>query len=198
VADSPFGRPTPPPRSVSASVPARATTAVARSRARPRRRWLPILLVALGLFWALVGAWVYAFKLTTVVAEKALIVALFSRVPPVQRVAIQQLRGYPTRHAAIALVAFINLKNLQEMPDPKKPDTPEDKARRRAQRVRDLALAERATETLCLLSGQSFGTYFKRERYGHSWGSLSEEKWPTVLGSVDRWALETFGPGAGS
>ncbi len=151
-----------------------------------------VLLLALG------GAWAHAFRLTTVVAEKALIVALFSRVPPVQRVAIRALRGYPTKHVAIALVAFINLKNLQEMPDPKKPDTPEDQARRRAQRVRDLELAERATETLCLLSGQSFGTYFKRERYGHSWGRLSEDKWPTVLGSVDRWALETFGPGSRS
>jgi hypothetical protein len=116
----------------------------------------------------------------------------------VQEVAIRQLRGYPTRHAALALVTFINLKNLQEAPDPRKPDTPEDRARRREQRARDLALAERATETLCLLSGQDFGTHFKRERHGHSWGSIREDRWPTVLRNVDRWALETFGPGARS
>src|SRR3990170_2729438 len=131
---------------------------------------------------------------TPVVTEKLLIVALYSRVPPVQRVAIKALRDYPTKHAAIALVAFINLKNLQEVPDPKKPETPDDKARRLEQRKRDLALAERATLTLCLLTGQSFGTYFKLERYGYSWGSLSEDKWPTVLWQIDTWAMRTFGP----
>jgi hypothetical protein len=115
----------------------------------------------------------------------------------VQRAAIRALRAHPTKHAALALVAFINLKNLQQVPDPKKPESPEDRAARKERRLRDLELAERATETLCLLSGQSFGTYFKVERYGHSWGSLSEAKWPEVLLSVDRWALETFVLGAG-
>jgi hypothetical protein len=138
------------------------------------------------------GAWMYVFKLTPIVAEKLLIAALYSRVPPVQQVAIKALRAYPTKHAAIALVAFINLKNLQEMEDPKTPWTPEQKARRRQQRIRDLKLAERATETLCLLTGQSFGTYFKLENYGHSWGSLSEDKWPTVLWQIDAWAVQTF------
>lgn len=139
-------------------------------------------------------AWMYAFRVPSIAAEKLLIVALFSRVPLVQRVAIRALRYYPTKHAAIALVAFINFKNLQEVPDPKKPDTPEDKARRREQRMRDLWLAERAAETLCLLSGQSFGTYFKLEPYGHSWGSLSQQKWPSVLFQIDAWAVQTFGP----
>lgn len=143
------------------------------------------------------GAYVHAFRLAPVVVEKVLIVALFSRVPPVQRAAIRALRSHPTKHAALALVAFINLKNLQQVPDPKKPESTEDRAARKERRLRDLALAERATETLCLLSGQSFGTYFKVERYGHSWGSLSEDKWPGVLLSVDRWALETFVVGAG-
>ncbi len=143
----------------------------------------------------LVASSISVFKLAPIAAEKLLIAALFSKVPPVQRVAIRALRDHPTKHAAIALVAFINLKNLQEMPDPKKPDTPEDQARRRERRVRDLALAERATETLCLLTGQSLGTYFKREASGYSWGSLSEDKWPTVLRQVDAWALQTFGTG---
>jgi len=141
------------------------------------------------------GAWMYVFKLTPIVTEKLLIVALFSRVPPVQRVAIKTLQGYPTKHAAIALVAFINLKNLQEVEDPKKPWTPEEKERRRQQRIRDLELAERATLTLCLLTGQSFGTYFKREPSGYSWGSLSEDKWPTVLWQIDGWAVQIFASG---
>ena len=141
------------------------------------------------------GAWMYVFKLTPIVTEKLLIVALFSRVPPVQRVAIKTLQGYPTKHAAIALVAFINLKNLQEVEDPKKPWTPEEKAQKRQERLRDLKLAERATETLCLLTGQSFGTYFTLEKYGHSWGSLSEDKWPTVLWQIDGWAVQIFASG---
>jgi hypothetical protein len=141
------------------------------------------------------GAWMYVFKLTPIVTEKLLIAALFSKVPPVQRMAIKTLRGYPTKHAAIALVVFINVKNLQEMEDPKKPWTPEEKAERREQRIRDLKLAERATETLCLLTGQNFGTYFTLEKYGHSWGSLSEDKWPTVLWQIDTWAVQTFAPG---
>jgi len=141
------------------------------------------------------GAWMTVFKLTPIVTEKLLIVALFSKVPPVQRVAIKVLQDYPTKHVAIALVAFINLKNLQEVEDPKKPWTPEEKAQKRQQRLRDLKLAERATESLCLLTGQSFGTYFTLEKYGYSWGSLSEDKWPTVLWQVDTWALQAFATG---
>lgn len=140
----------------------------------------------------LAGVWIYASRLPTIVAEKALIVALFSKVPPVQVAAIHLLRDYPTRHAATALVVFINLKNLQELPDPKK-ETPADRAKRREQRRRDLKLAERATQTLCLLTGQSFGTYFKLEPYGHSWAGLSEEQWPAVLGHVNTWAAESLG-----
>jgi hypothetical protein len=94
---------------------------------------------------------------------------------------------------AVSLVLFINLKNLHEVPDPKKPETPEERVRRRETRLRDLALAEWATETLCLLTGQSFGTYFELEKYGYSWGSLSEDKWPTVLRQIDAWALQTLG-----
>jgi hypothetical protein len=139
------------------------------------------------------AAWMSVFKLTPIVKEKLLIAALFSRVPPVQRVAIRALRDYPTKHTAVALVLFINLKNLQVVPDPRHPETPEQKARRLAARARDLKLAERATETLCLLTGQSFGTYFQLERYGHSWGSLSEERWPRVLRQIDGWAVQTLG-----
>ena len=169
--------------------PASASTPTAR---RNRRR--KVVAAAFGVV-ALGAAWMYVFKITPIVVEKLLIVALFSRVPPVQRVAIRALRDYPTRHAAISLVAFINLKNLQEVPDRKKPESPEDKKRRQEARVRDLELAERAALTLCLLTGQSFGTYFKLEPHGYSWGSLSEDRWPTVLLQIDTWALRTLGPG---
>jgi hypothetical protein len=162
--------------------------------ARRRRAWLIVAAVVCGLM-VLGGVWMSVFKLMPIVAEKVLIVGLFSRVPLVQQMAIKGLREYPTKHAAIALVAFINLKNLQEVEDPKKPRTPKETERRQQQRLRDLELAERATETLCLLTGQSFGTYFKPGNYGHSWGSLSEDEWPTVLWQIDTWAVATFGPG---
>ena len=172
-----------PPRTMTAPRPGRG------------RRVLVVVGAAVCGVMVLGGAWMYAFKLTPIVADKLLIAAVFSKVPPVQRAAIQALRDYPTRHAAIALVLFINLKNLQEVEDPRKPWTPEEKAQKRQERLRDLKLAERATETLCLLTGQSFGTYFKLEKYGHSWGSLGEDKWPTVLWNVDTWAVQAFGPG---
>lgn len=161
---------------------------------RRRRAWPIVAGVVCGLM-VLGGVWMYVFQLTPIVAEKVLIAGLFSRVPLVQQMAIKGLQEYPTKHAAIALVGFINLKNLQEVEDPKKPWTPEEKEQRRQHRLRDLKLAERATETLCLLTGQSFGTYFKLEKYGHSWGSLSEDKWPTVLWQIDAWAVQAFGPG---
>ena len=164
---------------------------------RPRRlrsAWAIVAAVLSGLM-LLVGAWMYVFKITPILTEKVLIAALFSRVPLVQQMAIKALQDYPTKHVAIALVAFINLKNMQEVEDPKRPWAPEERDRRRLHRLRDLRLAERATETLCLLTGQSFGTYFKLEQYGHSWGSLSEDKWPTVLWEIDTWALRAFGPG---
>lgn len=201
VPPSAFARPAMPPQRAKSSPPppgagrrASAPVATARPRTRTRRKVLAAVgAAALGVM-VLGATWMYVLKLTPVVTEKLLIVALYSRVPPVQRVAIKALRDYPTKHAAIALVAFINLKNLQEVPDPKKSETPDDKARRLEQRKRDLELAERATLTLCLLTGQSFGTYFKLERSGYSWGSLSEDKWPTVLWQIDTWALRIFGP----
>src|SRR3989304_317313 len=187
-------RPAPPPPPPGAGRRASAPVATARPRTRNRRKVLAAVgAAALGVM-VLGATWMYVFKLTPVVTEKLLIVALYSRVPPVQRVAIKALRDYPTKHAAIALVAFINLKNLQEVPDPKKPETPDAKRRRLEQRKRDLELAERATLTLCLLTGQSFGDYFKLERYGYSWASRSADKWPTVLWQIDTWALRT--PGA--
>ncbi len=198
------GNPTKPPAPPSAkAAPAKPGTgrpiSTPQAKARPlpgRRRSVWVVAGAVVcVFIILAAVWMYVLRLTPIVAEKLLIAALYSKVPPVQRVAIQALRNYPTKHSAIALIVFINLKNLQEMEDPKKPWTPEEKERRRQQRIRDLQLAERATETLCLLTGQSFGTYFKLEKYGHSWGSLGEDKWPTVLWQIDTWAVHTFATG---
>lgn len=185
----------PPVPKPAAGRPVTVPQAKVPPRPRRRRRAWPIVAAVVCGLMVLGAAWVYVFKLTPIIAEKLLIAALFSKVPSVQRVAIQALRDYPTRNTAIALVLFINLKNLQEMEDPKKPWTPEEEARKHQQRLRDLMLAERAVETLCLLTGQSFGTYFKLEKNGYSWGSLGEDKWPTVLWNIDTWAVQTFATG---
>jgi len=182
----------PPPKSGARS-PASTRQRKAPPPARSRRKVLAVTGAVVCGAVVLGAAWMSVFQVTPIVKEKVLIAALFSKIPPVQMVAIRALRDYPTRHVAVSLVLFINLKNLQWVPDPQKPVTPEERVRRREVRRRDLKLAERATETLCLLTGESFGTYFKLEKYAHSWGSLSEEKWAIVLRQIDAWALQTLG-----
>jgi len=202
VAPARSGGPPPPPGSGPGQAPPSGPSRVRAPSppqgkpappARSRRKILAIVGTAACGVVVLTAVWMFVFQTAPIVKEKLWIAALYSRIPPVQQVAIKALRNYPTKHAAVSLVLFINLKNLQWVPDPKKPETPEEKARRLAVRKRDLKLAERATETLCLLTGQSFGTYFKLERYGYSWGSLSEDKWPAILRQVDAWALQTLG-----
>lgn len=131
-----------------------------------------------------------AWKLSPSLREKALIAGVFCGVKPVQESAIGALREYPTKTVALALIAFINAKNLQRAPSEK--DTPEQRQARLRKRQADLALAERALETLCLLSGESFGTHFELTSSGHSWGSLDEERWGTALAQANLWAMNKF------
>jgi hypothetical protein len=133
------------------------------------------------------------FHLRPIVAEKFWIAGLASGIAPVQDAAIRRLRDYPTRHAAVSLVVFINVKNLHRVPDPRQTESPEERARRLAKRAHDLKLAERATETLCLLSGRSFGTNFWIDQRRHFWGSLAEDRWPGVLEEINLWAARALG-----
>ena len=133
------------------------------------------------------------FHLRPIVAEKFWIAGLASGIAPVQEAAIRRLRDHPTRHAAVSLVLFINFKNLHRAPDPGRTETAEEKNKRLGARARDLKLAERATETLCLLTGRSFGTDFRKDSRGHFSGSLAEEQWPAVLGEINLWAARALG-----
>lgn len=133
------------------------------------------------------------FHLRPIVAEKFWIAGLMSGIAPVQEAAILRLRDHPTRHAAASLVVFINIKNLHRVPDPDQTETAEEKNKRLATRARDLKLAERAAETLCLLSGRSFGTDFRQDQRGHFWVSLAEDRWPGVLGEINLWAARALG-----
>lgn len=106
------------------------------------------------------------FHLRPIAAEKFWLAGLSFGTMPLQDEATFRLRKYPTRAAAAALVAFIHAKS----------------------RAGDLKLAARATETLCILTGRSFGTQFKEHARGHFWSRPEEGQWPEVLKQIDLWA----------
>jgi hypothetical protein len=163
-------------------------------------RWeLGILLVApLVIGGLLLGAW----HVSPALRERSLEIVLAFGPYPVKKYAAGALRDYPTRNAALALVAFLNLNN------PGAPAPPHDtggealseEARRaleaeaKARFEKRREIGEEALISLCELSGQSFGTLYSRAENGYSWGSLSRTMWPSVLAEVDAWALGTFGP----
>lgn len=141
-------------------------------------RILALLAVA-GVLW--LGAewrWDVTFR------EGVWLACLVSRQEVLQRVALRELRDHPTRRTAIALVLFTDLKQLR-------PKDPDEAAR--AKYDRGLELAEEAVESLCVITGEAFGTWYKEEAGGHSWGSPLGDRWPRVLGAINGWALATFG-----
>ena len=111
------------------------------------------------------------FHLRPIAAEKFWIAGLRFGVTPLQEEATFRLRNYPTRGAALALVAHINA----------------------AVRAGDLKLAARATETLCILTGRSFGTAFKEHARSHFWSNPEGGQWPGVLEQMNHWAERTLG-----
>ncbi|MGH8674421.1 MAG: hypothetical protein ACREVG_08940 [Burkholderiales bacterium] len=111
------------------------------------------------------------FHLRPIVAEKFWLVSLHSGVASLQEDAILRLRQHPTRSVAVSLVSFIDAKS----------------------RTGDAKSAARATETLCILSGRSFGTAFAEHARGHSWTAPQDAQWPEVLAQIDLWATGTLG-----
>jgi len=140
------------------------------------------------------GSWVYLYRVDLVVIEKVLIGGLFSGIGPVQSAAIRGLREHRTRHAAIALVVFINLKHFHGAPANVEEEPAEEERRRGAQKREDLEFAGRALESLCLIADDGFGTSFRNEARGRSWDGIPDQRWPAVLGNVNAWALQSFGP----
>lgn len=106
------------------------------------------------------------FHLRPIAAEKFWLAALSFGVTPLQEEATFRLRNYPTRGTAEGLVAYIHAKS----------------------RAGDHKLAARAAETLCILSGRSFGTAFNEHARGHFWRSPEDAQWPEVLKQIDLWA----------
>ena len=54
-------------------------------------------------------------------------------------------------------------------------------------------LANSGLKSLCRLCGYSFGTAFKQEKNGFSWGEVDKRDWGRVLGEINAWAAKTFG-----
>ena len=106
------------------------------------------------------------FHLRPIAAEKLWLAGLSFGTKALQEEATFRLRNYPTRHAAASLVAFIHAKSS----------------------TGELKLAARAAETLCTLTGRSFGTPFKEPARGHIWSRPDEVDWPEVLRQIDLWA----------
>jgi hypothetical protein len=106
------------------------------------------------------------FHLRPIAAEKFWLAGLRFGMTPLQEEATFRLRNYPTRDSAAALVAFIHAKS----------------------RAGDLKLAARATETLCILTGRSFGAPFSEHARGHFWSAPQDAQWPDVLRQIDLWA----------
>ena len=113
----------------------------------------------------------FLFHLQPIAAEKFWIAGLQFGVTPLQEEATLRLRNYPTRAAALALVAYIDAKA----------------------RAGDLKLACRAGETLCLLTGRSFGTAFGEHARGHTWSPPDAGQWPEVLAQIEQWSDRTLG-----
>jgi len=130
---------------------------------KPKRAVVGVLAIAgavAGL--ALLDAFFY---LRPIVAESCWRAALATPIEPLQYEAIRALRKHPTGDAALALVEFINAKS----------------------RTGDLEPAVRAAETLCALSGRSFGGWFANCSAGRDWARHAEQ-WPDMLERINAWA----------
>jgi hypothetical protein len=118
----------------------------------------------------LVGADALLF-LRPVIAECWWRAALAAPVPELQRAAIRGLRSHATREAALALADFVDARS----------------------REGDVELAVRAAETLCLLSGRSFGSWFANCSAGRDWPKHAGDRWPEVVEQINAWRASAFG-----
>ena len=136
----------------------------ARRWSRGKRAGAFALIVAAGI---VAGALADSlFHLRPIAAEKFWIAVLRFGVTPLREEAVFRLRNYPTRAVAAALVSDIH----------------------RSVGAGDWKAAARAAETLCVLSGRSFGTSFQERPRGHSWKAPAPGEWPEVLARIDEWA----------
>ena len=139
----------------------------------PPSKWKRAGLTVLAITGAIAGlaAADLLFHLRPLAAEQFWRAGLISGLTPLQEQAAFRLRNYPTRGTAAALVVYINARA----------------------RAGDFQLASRAAETLCVLSGRSFGTSFTEHAKGHFWRSPEQSQWPDVLAEINQWAERALG-----
>ena len=87
--------------------------------------------------------------------------------------AAEKLREYPSKSSAIALVLFINKT---------------DKTTRKGNE-----LAKEALVSLCLMTGEDFGTNFEGNPYNFSWSPPSADSWDRAVYLINNWAFSKFG-----
>lgn len=131
------------------------------------------LVVAFGIPTVMAGVFIAVWYGTPLFRERVLEAALLSRIYPVQKAAARELRQYPSQAAALTLITAVNFL---------------DKSDRLSEEV-----AEETLATLCLMSGQDFGTDFSGAEYNFSWSPPGKDDWPEIVENVNGWALETFG-----
>jgi hypothetical protein len=171
------------------------------------------------------AAGVTAWLLSPVFQERVLVLTLATGFSPLQEIGAKQLREYPSKTSAAALIAFVNyyaptkskLERLEgqireiryllkdeelevlkrgEL-EAKLPLVEAELAAAQkefeASLPRKRKLSNKGMESLCLLTGHAFGTYFEKTKSGYSWGGLAPKDWPEVLTELNTWALRTFG-----
>ncbi len=163
---------------------------------RPGKKIFLKLLVGMLAVLLLIGVPLWKiYKPGPIIAEKFLFALLLIDSPFIQEKSVRALQEYPTRHTAMALIAFINIKNLTPIPPPG--ETAEQKQHRLEKQTIDLALASDAVLSLCVITGQDFGTHFMPGdgAVKYSWSDVKEDDWGSVLYQIDGWAVKTFGEG---
>lgn len=137
----------------------------ARGRSAAEKRILLACLVGppLLLILMLVGAWQVPR-----VRESAYIALMFKAPHPSMRsYAARLLVDHPTDRTVGALALFLNTVDYEENEE----------------------VAVRALTTLCIITGQTFGTSFEGNKYRSSIGYPGAKDWPKVVASVNAWAV---------
>jgi len=137
-----------------------------------KRALIAILIGFLVLCLAFAGGWIFSVTFQ----ERILIGLSLTGEPHAQYIAAEQLRDYPSRASVIALIFQLNRLDREEEFEKK--------------------TAYLTLNSICLLTGHSFGSWFEKHDNGFSSGSLSDKQWSTVMTNVNLWSLQTFGADA--
>jgi len=140
-----------------------------------KRFALPLaLLILLGIEAIPVGIGTAVWMLSPVLRERAYEAALLPNFFPLQWLGANQLRQYPSRAAALSLIAFLNLREHETGPGRQ--------------------VAATALTSLRQLCGQSFQPGLEEGQQPDV--PDSSEEWSRTISAVNSWAFTAFGPDA--